>query len=209
MDGFVEGNAWQYTWMVPYDLRDLFHAMGGASRAAQRLDAFFRQVNAGPLSPHYWAGNEPGLEVPWEYDFAGRPWRTQAVVRHIETSLYNPTPAGLPGNDDLGTLSAWYVWAAIGLYPEIPGVPGLVVGSPLFPHIAVRAGARTLTIDAPSAAAARPYVRGLRLDGKPYGRVWLPLNSIGAHASLRFTLAAMPNKAWGSKLSDRPPSFAP
>jgi predicted alpha-1,2-mannosidase len=209
MDGFVEGNAWQYTWMVPYDLRDLFHVIGGAGRATARLDAFFRRLNAGPLSPHYWAGNEPGLEVPWEYDFAGRPWRTQAVVRRIETSLYAPAPAGLPGNDDLGTLSAWYVWAAIGLYPEIPGVPGLVVGSPLFPHIVVRAGRRSLTIDAPAAAPTRPYVHALSLNGRPYNRSWLPLRAIGQRSVMRFTLASKPDRSWGAKPSEGPPSFAP
>jgi len=208
VENYVEGNAAQYTWMAPQDLHGLFQLMGGSRVVNARLDRFFTHLNAGPNAPYYWAGNEPGLEIPWEYDFAGRPWRTQAVVRRIMRTFYLPTAAGIPGNDDLGTMSAWYIWAALGLYPEIPGVGGLVVGSPLFPRIVVHAtAAQTLTISAPSATEQHPYVQSLTLDGRPYGRTWLPLQALGPHPTLRFQLSATPNTAWAAAPDDAPPSF--
>lgn len=198
MDGFVEGNAWQYTWMVPQDLGGLFRLMGGNRSAVWRLDAFFTHLQAGPGAPYHWAGNEPGLEVPWEYDFAGAPWRTQAVVRRILSTVYADRPDGLPGNDDLGELSSWYVWAAMGLYPEIPGAPGLAVGSPLFPRIRVRwGGGHRLSVLAPTASAGRPYVQSLTLNGHPYARAWLPLSALTGDARLHFLLGSRPRTSWG------------
>src|SRR5437763_7202 len=104
-DGYIEGNGAQYTWMVPFNLHALFNAMGGNQRVTGRLDSFFTQLNAGPDAPYSWLGNEPDLGAPWAYDFAGAPWRTQAVVRQAMNQLFRPNPGGLPGNDDLGTPS--------------------------------------------------------------------------------------------------------
>src|SRR5262249_33100614 len=130
--GFVEGNASQYTWMVPFAYPRLFSAMGGTDVAIARLDQFFSELNAGPDRPFAWIGNEPSLAAPWAYDSAGAPRRTQAVVRRIQRTLFTAEPGGLPGNDDGGTTSAWYVFSALGLYPVVPGVGGFAVGSPLF-----------------------------------------------------------------------------
>jgi predicted alpha-1,2-mannosidase len=189
MDGFVEGNAWQYSWMVPQDLHGLFHAVGGAERVTTRLDRFLSQFEAGPLQPYEWAGNEPGLGVPWEYDFAGKPWRTQAVVRRMLRQLYTPIPLGLPGNDDLGTLSAWYVWAALGLYPEIPGVAGFALSTPNFSQVSVHWGGHNrLALSAPG-SSTMPYIRTLRLNGRPYTSTWLPMKALAGRATLQFTLA--------------------
>jgi predicted alpha-1,2-mannosidase len=209
MDGFVEGDSWQYSWMVPHNLRALFRVMGGNRQVTRRLDRFFTQLNTGPNTPYDWAGNEPGLEVPWEYDFAGQPWRTQAVVRRILTQLYLPKPWGLPGNDDLGTMSAWCVWAAMGFYPEIPGVADLVLGSPLFPRITVHLpGGHDLTLSAPRAASSPPYIQRVRLNGRLYSKPWLPPSSWEHGAVLQFTLGSTPNKSWGSARVDAPPSFS-
>jgi putative alpha-1,2-mannosidase len=129
-------------------------------------------------------------------------------VRQAMTQLYRPTPDGLAGSDDLGTLSAWYVWAAIGVYPEIPGVPILVLGSPLFPHLTWRLSGGDVTITAPAASATTPYVRSLSLDGHPYTKPWLPLAALAGGADLRATMSATPDTAWGSHRADAPPSFA-
>lgn len=196
--GFVEGNAWQYTWMVPHDLAALIARMGGASRTAHRLDLLFGRLNAGPTAAHYWGGNEPELEVPWEYDFIARPWRTQQVVRRIADTLYRPTRAGLPGNDDLGALSSWYVWAAMGLYPEIPGIGGLALSTPLFPRITIRlSGGRQLLVTAPG-APAQAYVAALRINGHPYNSTWLPLTRLSGRTTLHYTLSATPSRRWGT-----------
>jgi predicted alpha-1,2-mannosidase len=122
-DGFQEGNAAQYTWMVPQDLKGLIQGLGGDQAAAARLDTFFSQLNAGPNAPYEWAGNEPSLDTPWTYDSVGEPWKTQQVVQEIASQLYSLTPGGEPGNDDLGAMSSWYVWASLGVYPQTPGVP--------------------------------------------------------------------------------------
>src|SRR5262249_3896933 len=129
---YVEGNAAQYTWMVPYDPRTLFDRIGGDATTIARLDQLFTRLNAGLSDPYFYMGNEPNFATPWLYDWAGAPARTQEVVRRIMTEAFEATPGGLPGNDDLGAMSSWYVWAAVGLYPEIPGVAGFAIGSPQF-----------------------------------------------------------------------------
>ena len=206
--GFQEGNAAQYTWMVPQDLGDLTAAMGGRLAARRRLDTFFTQLNAGQSAPYAWLGNEPSLGAPWVYLALGAPWRTEEVVRSALDTLYADTPAGIPGNDDLGTMSAWYVWSAIGLYPQIPAVRGLAIGSPLFPHITVTSpGGPTLDIDAPRAASDRPYVRNLSLDGRATQHTWLALPLRGT-VRLHFDLGRTPNLLWGTARHDGPPSFS-
>jgi predicted alpha-1,2-mannosidase len=222
--GFEEGNAIQYTWSVPQNLRGLFDALGGNGAVVDKLTKFFAQLNAGRKQPYDWAGNEPSLGIPWEYDYAGAPWRTQDVVRRIVTSLYGPTPNGEPGNDDLGAMSSWYVWAAMGLYPETPGRGELVLASPLFPHVTVALGSGpAIVIDAPGASATTPYVQGLDLQGLApspggcgptsrtgavaYSCPWLPATVSATGARLDFTLGASPSTTWGASSSDAPPSF--
>lgn len=201
--GFQEGNAAQYTWMVPQDLRGLADGLGGDRAAAARLDSYFGQLNAGPNLPYHWQGNEPAFGAPWAYDSLGRPWQTQATVRKIMDTLYVLGPGGEPGNDDLGAMSSWYVWAALGLYPQTPGVPMLVVGSPLFPHATLHAPhGRELTVDA--AGAGQPYVHGLRVDGRATTRTWVDLDHVHR---LDFTLGATPDLGWGTGRADAPPSF--
>ena len=223
-DGFEEGNAIQYTWSVPQNLRGLFDALGGNKAAVTKLNEFFTKLNTSRKQPHDWAGNEPSLGIPWEYDYAGAPWRTQSVVRRIETTLYSATPNGEPGNDDLGTMSSWYVWAAIGLYPEIPGRGELVLGSPLFTHVTISlASGRSIAIDAPDASDTAPYVQALQIrglapganacpaasatDSAQYSCPWLPASVIETGAQLDFTLGRFPNTTWGSDSSGAPPSF--
>jgi predicted alpha-1,2-mannosidase len=203
--GFQEGNAAQYTWMVPQNLKALFAGMGGDKAVVARLDTLFKQLNVGPNEPYYWAGNEPGLDTPYVYDSAGAPDKTQATVRRIVNTLYSDTPGGEPGNDDLGAMSSWYVWSAIGLYPQTPGVPMLVTGSPLFPSVTVHAGRNSLVIHAPQAAAGHPYVHALSVNGRPSQRTWITL--AGHPQTLDFTLSGKADPAWGHAAADAPPSF--
>jgi predicted alpha-1,2-mannosidase len=198
-DGFVESNGLQYNWMVPYDLPALFKAMGGSAKVVQRLDAHFTMLNAGPNSPYAFMGNEPEFEVPWEYDFAGAPYRTQDVVRRITTQLFQDIPGGLPGNDDGGAMSSWYVFAALGLYPEIPGVAGFALSSPLFPSITVHLGnGHDLHIVAQGSSPSMRNVQSLSVNGRSYNSAWLPFAAIAQGATLRFTLGCQPDSAWGN-----------
>jgi predicted alpha-1,2-mannosidase len=208
-DHFVEGNAAQYSWMVPYNMRTLFDMMGGNGQVVKRLDLFFTELNAGFTRPYSWMGNQPSFGVPWAYDFAGAPWRTQAVVRRILTELFSSKPEGLPGTEDLGAMSAWYVFAALGLYPGIPGVGGFCLNSPLFPSATVQLGSgRVVRIIGENASATNPYIQTLTLDNKPYQSTWLSYEALTRGATLQFKLGATPNKAWGSRPEDAPPSFS-
>jgi putative alpha-1,2-mannosidase len=191
--------------------------MGGNRRVVGELDRFFTKLNTSRKEPYSWAGNEPALGIPWEYDYAGAPWRTQDVVRRIATGLYAPTPDGEPGNDDLGALSSWYVWAAIGLYPEAPGSADLALASPLFSHVVITLGdGRQLVLDAPQASRSNRYVQSLQTDGlrasavcgaKDYRCPWIPASALTSGAHLQFELGGQPNRAWATNPLAAPPSI--
>ena len=172
--GFQEGNAAQYTWMVPQDFQGLITGMGGDAAAVSRLDGFFQQLNAGPNEPYEWAGNEPSLGTPWIYDYAGAPYKTEATVHELLDDVYADTPGGEPGNDDLGSMSSWYVWAALGLYPETPGTSVLTLGAPIFPEVQINVpGGQKVVMNAPGASTST-YVSDLKVNGRDWSQVWLP-----------------------------------
>jgi predicted alpha-1,2-mannosidase len=208
--GFVEGNSAQYTWMVPHDPAGLIARMGGRARAAARLDRFLRELNGGPggtHTDHALLGNEPTLQTPWLYDWMGRPYRTQATVRRALLELYDAAPGGYPGNDDLGTLSAWYVFGALGLYPELPGVGVLAIGSPLFARTEIRLPHRRRALIL--GGGHGPYVQSLRLDGRPHGKPWTTYCALARGATLAFRLGPRPNRRWGASPAAAPPSYGP
>lgn len=205
--GFVEGSAAQYTWNAVHDMPTLIQDLGGAATAAQRLDHFFTHLNAGPDASYAYLGNEPDAVAPWEYDYLGQPWRTQAVVRDVRATLYKPTPAGLPGNDDLGQLSSWYVFAALGFYPASPGAPYLVLGSPLFPSVTLHLSGGDVVISGAGARPTSPYVQSLKVNGVQWTKPWLPASVLLHGASLQYVLGARPNEAWGSAEAAAPPSY--
>jgi len=227
--GFVEGNSAQYTWMVPHDPAGLFAAMGGQARAVGRLDRFLRKLNGNggaTHADHALLGNEPNLNVPWLYNWAGRPFKTQEAVRRALLTLYGAGPAGYPGNDDLGTLSSWYVLGSLGLYPEVPGVGLLAIGSPLFRQATVRLGnGRKLRISVSAFGASRergkkrrivplslskaPYIQGMRFNDRTYGRPWTTFCALARGADLRYRLGTRPNRGWGDSAAALPPSFGP
>jgi predicted alpha-1,2-mannosidase len=207
--GFQEGNAAQYAWMVPQDLHGLVTAMGGDQAAVARLDTFFQQDNVGPNDPYYWAGNEVDLLAPWVYDYAGAPYRTQAEVHKLLSDVYSATPGGEPGNDDLGAMSSWFVWAALGMYPETPGAPVLALGAPLFPVVRLNLPGHQLTMSAPG-ASDQGYVQRLAVDGHPSDRAWLPAAGLvggGRSTRLDFAIADTPNTSWAAAPADAPPSY--
>ena len=208
--GYQEGNAAQYGFAAPQNLGALVNLMGGPAKATARLNTLFTQLNAGPNEPYYWAGNEIDLNAPWAYDYAGAPYRTQSVVRQITSTLYSATPGGEPGNDDLGAMSSWLVWADLGLYPQTAGAPVLVTGSPLFTHAVVHlpSGA-ALNIRGDGAGDNQPYVTSLAVNGTPTQKPWVPVSSLLANGgSLAFTLSPSPDQAWGSAPADAPPSYS-
>ena len=210
--GFAEGNSARYTWMVNDDVAGLIRLMGGKKKAIARLDTFFHDGRAWAVAGggpgRFDATNEPDIQTPWLYDYMGAPDKTQATVRQIVNRLWANTPGGITGNDDLGTMSAWYVWAALGMYPQVPSRADLVLASPLFPRIEITRGNGTkITIDAPGAGATSMYVQGLRVDGVTSGKPWLPARFVTAGGTLDYSLGKVPSK-WGSRPTDAPPSLS-
>ncbi|MGV0038314.1 GH92 family glycosyl hydrolase [Mycobacterium colombiense] len=207
--GYDEGNAEQYVWSVPHNVAGLVTALGGRAAVADRLDKFTEKLNVGPNQPYLWAGNEPSFGVPWLYNYIGQPWKTQRTVDRVR-GLFAPTADGEPGNDDLGALASWYVWAALGLYPATPGTPILTVGAPLFDRIDIALPEnKSIRIAAPGASGPHhlKYISGLKIDGQATDRTWLPESIIRTGGTLAFLLAAYPDKHWGTAESDAPPSF--
>ncbi|GAB2999574.1 GH92 family glycosyl hydrolase [Streptomyces pseudoechinosporeus] len=207
--GFAQGTSATYTWMVPQDVQGLAEAMGGREVAARRLDGFFHKpdgswsVKGGdPL--RYDPTNEPGIHAPWLYNALGQPWKTQATVRQIVDTVYGTGPAGLPGNDDLGTMSAWYVFSALGLYPQTPGSASMLLSAPLFPHAVVDRPGRDIVIDAPAADAGHPYVSGVRLNGRPYDRSWTDARFLQSGGNLTFRLGEQPDTNWATSPESLP-----
>jgi len=219
--GFQEGNSWQYTWLVPQDAGGLLKRIDatvtdpGDLTAEQRLDTLFsapaEAQNRGTFFGVYytlpqWApGNEHDLGAPWMYAYLGQQWKIAEVLRDANT-LYRPTPDGLPGNDDLGGLSAWYAWSAMGLVPPTPGAPLHLVGSPVFESVSIarNRGAGRFRIEAPGASPAAMYVQSATLNGKPLERSWFADGSLRPGGVLRLEMGPLPNRDWGAK--QPPPS---
>ena len=210
-NGFAEGTSAQYTWMVPHNVAGLFQALGGNARAVARLDAFFHNADGSPVfnggdGTKADLTNEPSLNAAWLFNYAGRADKTQQTVRQAVNTLWTTQPDGIPGNDDLGEMSSWFVFAALGLYPQVPSRAELVVGSPLFPFAHIdRAGGRDIVIRAPQAAADTPFVQSLRVNGRSTDRAWLPESFVHDGGRLDFALATTPNPRFGAQ--DPPPSW--
>ena len=163
----TEGATCHYTWYVPQHIRGLMDVMGGETAFEQKLDTMFQtsQQGAGPL---YWHGNEPCHQIPFLFNFTAHPWKTQRWVRHILDTEYNDTPGGLSGNDDAGQMSAWYIFASMGLFPVCPASPVYELASPTFRRVTLNLeNGRSFTIEAPNASRQNIYVGRVELDGRP------------------------------------------
>jgi predicted alpha-1,2-mannosidase len=224
-DGFHEGTAWQYQWLVQQDVPGLLERLGGPVAAAARLDDFFAYPDlvadpagtardkwvVGPYEYYnqfrYNPNNEPDLHAPWMYVLVGQPWKTSAVVRAAHT-LFVDGPAGVTGNDDLGQMSAWYVLSALGLYPVVPGTGQFVLHAPRHTRAVIHlADGRDVVVEAAGADPARlQYVRGLAVDGTDRDQAWVDLEALRAGAVLAFDLTTDPAEAtWATGPGGAPP----
>ncbi len=206
--GFDEATSEQYLWMAPQNIAGLARTLGGRTAMADRLNDFMTGgYNVGANVPKMWAGNEPNFATPWAFNYVGQPWRTQEVVDDIRNDLFGHEPDGAePGNDDLGAMSAWYVWAALGLYPATPGTDILTVNTPNFEVVEVDLGnGNTLTINAPGATTKR-YIAGLSVNGVAQTNTAIPDGWQEDDTTIDFTLSDTPTH-WGTAAEDAPPSF--
>ncbi|WP_394825377.1 GH92 family glycosyl hydrolase [Pendulispora albinea] len=201
---YTEGSAAQYTWMITYNFASLIDLMGGPETAVQRLDHHFTRVNEGHNTPYFWIGNEPEHGVPWAYNFARLPAGASSAVRRVMSEAFHTGPGGLPGNDDLGATSAWYIWAALGMYPAIPGADVLAMHGSSFDSILIQRAAGNIRI---TGGGASPYVQGVQVNGASTSRSYLRYPDVAAGGTIAFTMGTSPGSSWGRGAGDVPPSF--
>lgn len=196
---YTEGNAWQYTWHVQHDVPGLIELMGGEEPFLNKLDSLFTielitdQSDVTGLIGQYAHGNEPSHHVTYLYALAGRPERTQELIREIFDTQYRPEPDGLCGNDDCGQMSAWYMFSAMGFYPVDPVSARYVFGAPQMPKFVLNlAGDKTFTIEARGLSEANKYVESIELDGKPYTLPYITHEDIVKGGSLVYHMTDRP-----------------
>ena len=221
--GFQEGTSWQYSWLAMHDYAGVIDGMAGDSAVNNRLDQFFGSVlGDAPIAwptvqsaitafgttyagNQYVPGNEHDLQAPYVYNYTGVPWKAQIVSR-AAASIYTPTTTGLPGNDDLGALSGWLVWAMSGIYPMNPGTPLAVIGSPVFEKVTIKRPTGNLVIEAPGTSAANKFVQSLAINGVTSPRSWFVIPRTAT--TVRIDMGPLPNTAWGADIAARPPSIS-
>ena len=177
---YTEGNAWQYTWHVQHDVPGLIELFGGEEAFLNKLDSVFTvelettQADVTGLIGQYAHGNEPSHHVAYLYTLAGKPERTQELIRQIFETQYRPEPDGLCGNDDCGQMSAWYMFSAMGFYPVDPVSGNYVFGAPQLPKIILRlANGKTFTVIAEGLSAENKYVESITLNGNAYDKNYI------------------------------------
>ena len=213
-DDFTEGNAWQYTWLVPQDVEGLMQLMGGKQPFLRKLDSLFEVkgklgAEASPdisgLIGQYAHGNEPSHHITYMYAYAAQPWKTAQQVRHILTELYTDQHDGLSGNEDVGQMSAWYVFSALGFYPVNPANGQYVFGSPVVDKATINLpGGKKFRITVRENAGKNRYIQRMLLNGKAYTKSFLLHKDLAAGGTLEITMGPSPSPTWGIKATDLP-----
>jgi predicted alpha-1,2-mannosidase len=225
---FHEGGSYQYQWLVPQDPSGLVKLLGGASATEQALDSFFAydKLLANPAKTvredwitqpfdyygksTYNPNNEPDLLAPYMYLWASAPAKTATVVRAAMT-LFTTGPDGMTGNDDLGTMSAWYVFSSLGIYPTMNGANFLTLSSPQFESATIKVGAYgskqggTLTITAPGASDSARYIQKVQVNGSVQRKTWLDWSTVAKGGTIAHTVGTAPSD-WGTLPGNQPPS---
>ena len=210
---YTEANSWQYSFFVPQDIPGLVKLMGGPSATEKKLDELFTaptqttgrtQADITGLIGQYAHGNEPSHHMAYLYDYIGKPWKTQKIVRQILDSLYKKGPEGLPGNEDCGQMSAWYVWSAMGFYPVTPGSPYYAVGTPLFDSITVSLeNGNRVRILAERKSVGDIYVKSLQIDGREITGNLITHDELVKAGTIRFVLSNTPAMTRGIQPESR------
>ena len=216
---YTEGNAWQYTWLVPQDVESLIRMMGGDNAFIGKLDSLFvvSKSMGSQASPDisgllgmYAQGNEPNHHIPYLYAFAGAPWKTAAQIKRITDSFYTSRNDGLCGNDDAGQMSAWFVMSAVGLYPVNPANGIFVFGTPLVQNARLEVGGgKTFTVEAANWGPKNIYIQRATLNGVPYRKSYISFQDMKTGSTLRLYMGDKPNPVFGQAPADRPVSVPP
>ena len=219
-DYYDENNAWTYNWDVHHNIADLIALFGGNEPFIDRLDSLF--VEGLQMSKwQYYAvlpdatgnvgqfvmGNEPSFHIPYLYNYAGQPWKTQKRIRMLLESWFRNDLIGIPGDEDGGGMSAFVVFSSLGFYPVSPGIPVYTIGSPLFTRSSIKlSNGKTFTVEAKNASWSNKYIQSATLNGRPINRTWFTHDDLVKGGTLVLVMGNRPNERWG--LESPPPSAA-
>lgn len=219
-DYYDENNGWTYLWDVQHDILGLIKLLGGREKFVSRLDQLFIE-ELGKWKPDYLQqmpdatgqvgqfvmGNEPSLHIPYLYNYAGAPWKTQKRVRSLLDTWFTNSPFGIPGDEDGGGLSGFVVFSSIGIYPVTPGIPVFNIGSPVFTDVMVNLGNdKSFRIIASASSRENKYIQGAKLNGMEWNKPWLSWDDIRNGGELVLDMGSRPNYKWGAAPEDAPPS---
>ena len=213
-NNYTEGNAWQYTWLVPHDVPGLIKLFGSEAAFTQKLDSLFivqgsLGESASPdisgLIGMYAHGNEPSHATVYLYPYAGQQWKTAEKVRQVLREMYKDKPDGISGNEDCGQMSAWYILSAMGFYPVSPSSGAYVLGSPIVDKATIQVGkGKTFIVDVKNNGPQNPYIQSATLNGKAYSNSYLLHKDIVAGGTLQLTMGPQPNRTFGANIANRP-----
>jgi predicted alpha-1,2-mannosidase len=215
---FTEATSWQYTWYVPQDVQGLINLMGGNKPFSSKLDSLFIAKTAEDekgiedihgIIGQYWHGNEPSHHIAYLYNYAGQPWKTQAMVHKIMKTQYGNQPNSLCGNDDCGQMSAWYIFNVLGFYPVCPVNDQFIIGSPCAREATVRlSNGKTFRMEATNYAEKNVYIQSVTLNGKKWDKTYIPYNEIRGGGKITYVMGPKPNKKWGTAPDSKPVSIS-
>lgn len=220
-DYTTENNVYTYDWHVKQDLQGLFALMGGKKAAEEKLDNLFRE-SIGRSRYDYWhtfpdatglvgqfvMGNEPSLHIPYLYNYLGAPWKTQKRIRMLLDTWFTDNLFGIPGDEDGGGITGFVVFSMMGFFPVTPGVPVYTIGSPVFSSSSIRLpNGKTFSVVAKSNSATNKYIQSARLNGRALNRSWFTHRQLAEGGVLELSMGATPNRLWGSRPEDAPPSY--
>ena len=215
---YTEGNAWQHSWFVPHDVGGLIELMGGADGFGEHLDKLFTEsseitgdnvsVDISGLIGQYAHGNEPSHHIAYLYNYAGKPWKTQKIVKEIINTMYDDKPNGLSGNEDCGQMSAWYVFSSLGFYPVNPADGNYIIGSPVFDKSSIQLdGGKSFIVESKNLSNENIYIQGATLNGQILNNSYINHEQLIKGGKLVLEMGSKPNLEWATSSSSVPPSM--
>ncbi len=213
---YTENNAWTWNFSVQHDIPDLIQLLGGNEAFVKRLDALFNEPahiskwqfmgkfpDATGLNGMFVAGNEPSFHIPYLYNYAGQPWKTQRRIREIMDMWFDDRPTGIPGDEDGGALCSWYVFSAMGFYPVTPGSGIYAIGSPFFSSVSIQIpNGKTFSVIAKNCSKKNKYIQSATLNGRELKSPFIRHTDIVQGGKLKLVMGDRPEKAWGALITD-------
>jgi len=214
---YTESNAWQYVWSVQHDVQGLINLFGTKEKFIDKLDTFFemspiisppKYVGVVGTIGQYVQGNQPSHHVAYMYNYAGQPWKTQNRARQVSEEMYRIGPGGICGNEDMGSLSSWFVLSSMGIYSVTPGDTSYAIGSPMFGEVTLKLNkGKIFKIIAKNNSKENRYIQSAKLNGKTFNRTWITHEEITKGGKIVFQMGPKPNKKWGTGKNNAPPSM--